>query len=244
MNKTEFLTLLERRLIMLNNAERDDLISEYAQHIDMKVASGLSEEDAIADFGNPEELIKELLDVYHLNPNYNPNIVYTAESATQNSNHSDDGKPSVVQTVLAGSRKFGSACKQKTVSCKTQLSQALDKKKAKKNEKNSANANKAKTPWSDMTLPHVSVGALGNTVLSWCKTVLRWCLKLAAFCILIGAGFCSLGLLASSAAMLVFVVTGYQIVGPFLAVLGCTLLSLAVTGMLMQYVFGIGGASA
>ena len=135
MNKTEFLTLLERRLIMLNNAERDDLISEYAQHIDMKVASGLSEEDAIADFGDPEELIKELLDVYHLNPNYNPNIVYTAESAAQNSNHSDDGKPSVVQTVLAGSRKFGSACKQKTVSCKTQLSQALDKKKAKKNER-------------------------------------------------------------------------------------------------------------
>ena len=244
MNKTEFLTLLERRLIMLNNAERDDLISEYTQHIDMKVASGLSEEDAIADFGDPEELIKELLDVYHLNPNYNPNIVYTAESATQNSNHSDDGKPSVVQTVLAGSRKFGSACKQKTLSFKTQLSQAFDKKKAKKNEKNSANANKAKTPWSDMTLPHVSVGALGNTVLSWCKTVLRWCLKLAAFCILIGAGFCSLALLASSAAMLVFVVTGYQIVGPFLAVLGCTLLSLAVTGMLMQYVFGIGGASA
>ena len=244
MTKTEFLALLEQRLMVLNDDERADLLSEYEQHIDMKVASGWSEEDAIADFGDPEELIKELLDVYHLNPNYNPNIVYTAESATQNSNHSDDGKPSVVQTVLAGSRKFGSACKQKVTACKAQLSQALDKKKAKKNEKNSANANKAKTPRSDMTLPHVSVGALGNTVLSWCKTVLRWCLKLAAFCILIGAGFCSLGLLASSAAMLVFVVTGYQIVGPFLAVLGCTLLSLAVTGMLMQYVFGIGGASA
>jgi hypothetical protein len=222
---------------MLNNAERDDLISEYAQHIDMKVASGLSEEDAIADFGDPEELIKELLDVYHLNPNYNPNAVYTTEYDTQNNKHSVDVKPSAVHTILAGSRKFGS-------SCEAQLSQALDKKNAKKNEKNSANADKRKLPWSDMTLPHMSVGALGNTVLSWCKTVLRWCLKLAAFCILIGAGFCSLALLASSAAMLVFVVTGYQIVGPFLAVLGCTLLSLAVTGMLMQYVFGIGGASA
>ena len=244
MNKTEFLTLLERRLIMLNNAERDDLISEYTQHIDMKVASGLSEEDAIADFGNPEELIKELLDVYHLNPNYNPNAVYTTEYDTQNNNHSADAKPSAVHTILAGSRKFGSACKQKVTACKAQFSQALDKNKAKKNEKNSANADKRKLPWSDMTLPHVSVGALGNTVLSWCKTVLRWCLKLTAFCILIGAGFCSLALLASSAAMLVFVVTGYQIVGPFLAVLGCTLLSLAVTGMLMQYVFGIGGASA
>ena len=244
MNKTEFLTLLERRLIMLNNAERDDLISEYAQHIDMKVASGLSEEDAIADFGDPEELIKELLDVYHLNPNYNPNTVYTTESTVQNSIHTTDSKPSVVHTVLAGGRKFGSACKQKAAACEAQLTQALDKKKAKKNEKNSANADKAKMPWSDIALPHVSIGVLGNTVLSWCKTVLRCCLKLTAFCILIGAGFCSLGLLASSAALLVFVVTGYQIVGPFLAVLGCTLLSLVVTGMLMQYVFGIGGANA
>ena len=58
MNKTAFLLMLERRLIMLNDEERNDLITEYTQHIDMKVASGLSEEEAIADFGDPEELIK------------------------------------------------------------------------------------------------------------------------------------------------------------------------------------------
>ena len=46
--------------MVLNDDERADLLSEYEQHIEMKVASGLSEEDAIADFGDPEELIKEL----------------------------------------------------------------------------------------------------------------------------------------------------------------------------------------
>ena len=58
MTKTEFLALLEQRLMVLNDDERADLLSEYEQHIEMKVASGLSEEDAIADFGDPEELIK------------------------------------------------------------------------------------------------------------------------------------------------------------------------------------------
>ncbi len=35
---------------------------------------------------------------------------------------------------------------------------------------------------------------------------------------------------------------GYSIIGPFLIVLGCTLLSIVVTALLIQFVFGIGGA--
>lgn len=70
MTKTEFLNLLEQRLMVLNDDERTDLLSEYEQHIEMKIQSGLSEEDAIADFGDPEDLIKELLEAYHLNTSY------------------------------------------------------------------------------------------------------------------------------------------------------------------------------
>lgn len=70
MNKTEFLSQLEQRLLVLNENEREDLISEYAQHIEMKISSGLTEEEAIADFGNFDDLIKELLDAYHLNTEY------------------------------------------------------------------------------------------------------------------------------------------------------------------------------
>ncbi len=70
MTKTEFLNLLEQRLMVLNDDERADLLSEYEQHIEMKIQSGLSEEEAIADFGDPEELIKELLEAYHLNTDY------------------------------------------------------------------------------------------------------------------------------------------------------------------------------
>ena len=70
MTKHEFLNLLEQRLIVLNDDERADLLNEYEQHIEMKMQSGLSEEEAIADFGDPEELIKELLEAYHLNTDY------------------------------------------------------------------------------------------------------------------------------------------------------------------------------
>ena len=56
MTKHEFLNLLEQRLIVLNDDERADLLNEYEQHIEMKMQSGLSEEEAIADFGDPEEL--------------------------------------------------------------------------------------------------------------------------------------------------------------------------------------------
>jgi len=77
--KQEFLNLLEQRLMVLNDEERADLLSEYEQHIKMKVQSGLSEEEAIADFGDPEELIRELLEAYHLNTTYQQKNPYTTK---------------------------------------------------------------------------------------------------------------------------------------------------------------------
>lgn len=70
MNKQEFLRQLEERLQMLNASEREDILSEYAQHIDMKMRDGLSEEQAIRDFGAPDDLIAEILEAYHFNPKY------------------------------------------------------------------------------------------------------------------------------------------------------------------------------
>ena len=49
-----------------------DILSEYEQHIDMKVKSGLSEEEAIADFGSLPELTAEILEAYHVRADYGP----------------------------------------------------------------------------------------------------------------------------------------------------------------------------
>lgn len=70
MNKTEFLKELENRIRVLEKTEIKDILAEYSQHIDMKMKSGLSEADAIKDFGGIDDLAAEILEAYHVNPEY------------------------------------------------------------------------------------------------------------------------------------------------------------------------------
>lgn len=70
MDKITFLRELEKGLSILQKDELEDIISEYEQHIDMKIESGLPEEEAISDFGNLEELTAEILEVYHVRSDY------------------------------------------------------------------------------------------------------------------------------------------------------------------------------
>jgi len=70
MDKRAFLSELQRSLRILKEEELQDIISEYEQHIDMKVAKGLTEEEAIADFGSLEELKAEILAAYHVRADY------------------------------------------------------------------------------------------------------------------------------------------------------------------------------
>jgi len=71
MKKDEFLRELESRLQILNEAERKDIIDEYSQHIELKIANGLNEEEAARDFGDIKELAGEILSAYNVNLNYN-----------------------------------------------------------------------------------------------------------------------------------------------------------------------------
>ena len=70
MNKDRFLTELREYLSVLESREQDDICAEYAQHIDMKIQKGLSEEEAIRDFGSVEQLAAEILEAYHVNPEF------------------------------------------------------------------------------------------------------------------------------------------------------------------------------
>lgn len=66
MNKETFLRLLNHRLEIINEKERQDIIDEYTMHIEMKMQEGKSEEDAIADFGDFDELVENILDAYKI----------------------------------------------------------------------------------------------------------------------------------------------------------------------------------
>ena len=59
MNKQEFLNELQSRIRILEEAEQQDILAEYAQHIDLRTAGGLSEEEAIRDFGDIRQLTEE-----------------------------------------------------------------------------------------------------------------------------------------------------------------------------------------
>ena len=70
MNKKGFLEELGTYLAVLEEREQQDILEEYAQHIDMKIEKGLSEEEAIRDFGDIRELAAGILEAYHVNPEY------------------------------------------------------------------------------------------------------------------------------------------------------------------------------
>lgn len=66
MTKQAFLDKLRSRLSILDDNEVEDILSEYAAHIDQKVASGKTEAEAIADFGDFNELVKAILSAYKI----------------------------------------------------------------------------------------------------------------------------------------------------------------------------------
>ncbi len=70
MDKKTFIKELERSLSVLQEDELRDIVGEYEQHIDMKVQSGLTEEEAIADFGSLGQLSAEILEAYHVRADY------------------------------------------------------------------------------------------------------------------------------------------------------------------------------
>ncbi len=70
MDKKEFLSELEKSLSVLQEDELRDIVSEYEQHIDIKTEKGLTEAEAIADFGSLQELTAEILEAYHVRADY------------------------------------------------------------------------------------------------------------------------------------------------------------------------------
>ena len=70
MNKSSFISKLKKNLKILDENEVKDIIDEYSEIIDEKIKNGKTEEEAIKDFGDVNELCKEILKAYKINPKY------------------------------------------------------------------------------------------------------------------------------------------------------------------------------
>ncbi len=71
MNKQKFLKELEKKLAILSETEKEDILNEYRDIIEEKVKHGKTEEEAVKEFGSIDELSKEILSTYKINPEYN-----------------------------------------------------------------------------------------------------------------------------------------------------------------------------
>lgn len=73
MKKEEFIKELREKLDILEENEIEDIIEEYSGYIDEKIQNGQTEEEAIKDFGDIDELTTELLKAYKINVNKSKN---------------------------------------------------------------------------------------------------------------------------------------------------------------------------
>ncbi len=79
MKKQEFLDRLKSRISILDDEEVEDILTEYEAHINEKMNAGKTEEQAIADFGDFNELIKDILAAYKIKDKGQTNSSSTSE---------------------------------------------------------------------------------------------------------------------------------------------------------------------
>lgn len=104
MNKKEFIDFLENRLSVLKKDERDDVINEYVQHIDNKLAEGMSEKEAVETLGNAEDLVREILSAYNVDPDYNKEAESEINSFVNNVFHQVTGALRSIGDYVVGQK--------------------------------------------------------------------------------------------------------------------------------------------
>ncbi len=80
MTKQKFLKELEKKLAILSETEKEDILNEYRDIIEEKVKHGKTEEEAVKEFGSIDELSKEILSTYKINPEYNQKKTETTKT--------------------------------------------------------------------------------------------------------------------------------------------------------------------
>lgn len=218
MNKSEFLKRLAALLHILQEDEVKDILDEYEQHIDMKMEGGMSEHDAIRDFGSVEELAAEILSAYHVRTDF--------ESKKENK---------VLEKMQGGSKKVlnrtGSAVKNAGTKTGSFIKRGLEKckkilvspfiflknlwsdRKNKKVQKQKRGAEDA------MTITGAAKG-IGTGCVHFCQRCVDWLIRICFGCIFLCAGFMELGLVLCAGLLLVLMILGYPVIGITLAVIG------------------------
>lgn len=105
MNKAEFIEKLQRALAGgLNSSQVADNVRYYQEYIDSEVRKGRSEEEVLAQLGDPRLLAKSIIEANkHAGTSYGSNREYDEEVAeNRQSYNAEDEKPHVRNIMLPG----------------------------------------------------------------------------------------------------------------------------------------------
>lgn len=209
MNKNEFLNEMEKRLSMLEAQEREDMLSEYAQHIELKMESGMSEKEAIDDFGDIDSLTAEILEAYHIDPSY------------RGAMRGKDGE--------GIGTKAGSVLNKSKQSFSSFMEQQKEKQEKRMEQKQREDQDKPPRWKMAETGAALKTGSqeAGKKIVRKTGDILRmvcaFCLKVVLALIMIPAVFMSLLSLFGLGVLAILLVQGYPLAGVTLIALGCVL---------------------
>ena len=234
MTKTKFLTLLQQQICMLDDEEQKDILDEYSQHIDMKVESGMTEAEAIEDFGPMAELAAEILSAYHVKPLSAPTESVAADiEDLRRSGHNVAGA-----VVSLGRKGCGRVAKL--------LSKLIDRLKAAFKElqewhplrKSSQGGTGRLAGQAGSMLKGLKNGSVSFGKFCWhaCLTLLRWCWNACVLCLTAFLFFCGLCAVFCMGLCVVLAVQGYPLGGVTVACLGAFMFCVSAGALVLKLV--------
>ncbi len=241
MNKLQFLAELKSNIHMLEDEEQTDILDEYSQHVDMKVAAGMSEEEAIAEFGPVDELIEEILAAYHVKaPEKKADVFDTS------AHHGlAEGGKQAIGVVTDAAKKGCSRVKEAAGNAlsKTKATAARNRAGMHSDADFSAEGGfeNSTAGGSGANSPAAGIGArsakavrglassaargttsLGDLCARLVKTCVRWCWNAFAICCALAALFGAICALFSFGFCVVLMFQGYPLIGVTIALFGGT----------------------
>ncbi len=239
MSKEEFLRELERKLHVLNEQERRDVLEDYAQHIDLKIRSGQTEEEAVHSLGDPGELAAELLDVYHINSEY-------ASDSHAPENAGGDPREDLAQKTgrKAGPvRKLRGRIAASSEAGREQREAVRMQKREERRIKKEARMKirKERKKMDGKQREYRPQGNMVSRALAYLGSLIRACILLFWKACLFGIAFPAVLLgafcLFLGGIVLVLLLQGYPLAGVGIGLLGLTMSSFGLAALILSWVF-------
>ena len=212
MRQDEFFKILERRLSVIEDSERNDILDEYRQHIAMKMSEGgISEEKAIEDFGDVNALADDILGAYHVRIDASQSTNAIEKSKELFKNVKKETEPVYEQT-----KSFFARCKDNVLNLFKNLKRKKDERCSKACKKEKNKGEKKLTRFFNMLV------FAFYTFVRWCRNII--CTSISLVCAVYTAM-----LLILFGVLLVLVFGGYPLIGAAIIIFGSLLIFGSVT---------------